>query len=269
MKDKKAMVVVVGASVVLIAAVITYARVNGAPSILELQDDEPVFAEMAGTGQETPGLEAAQGQGTCGSMNVGSFEGRVDYDKDEDYHFLQLRGARLPFKASPIDAQKVPLETPGTSVKEDNTALLYGILGPQVDYATILVNPEEEEEVMPAVLDLARYLRMVNPRKFSGLAYTKEGGKLERSTEIGPQIQSWKEATAKTPRILLKGPKSGAEKTRVVVSGEGQVLIEGKTFPELYMAADMVSLTMLKMLCGSPDCPDAAACATGGKCGCG
>ncbi len=269
MKDKGAMVAVVGASVALIAAVITFAHVNGVPDIPDLQAAEPVFADLSGTGQETPAVEAAQKQGACGSMNVGKFEGRVDYDKDEDYYFLQLRGARLPFKASPIDAQKVPLETPGKNEKEANTALIYGILGPQVDYATILVNPEEEEQVMPAVMDLARYMRMVNPRKFSGLAYTTEGGKLERPSQRGSQIQSWKEATVKTPRILLKGPKSGAEKTRVVVSEEGQVLIEGKTFPDLYKAADMVSLTMLKMLCGSPDCPDAGACATGGKCGCG
>ncbi len=30
-----------------------------------------------------------------------------------------------------------------------------------------------------------------------------------------------------------------------------------------------VGITLLKMLCGSSECPDAAACATGGNCGCG
>ena len=83
-----------------------------------------------------------------------------------------------------------------------------------------------------------------------------------------PQIQVLKDATAKTPKILIKGPKSGTKKTRVSVIGEGQVVVEGKTYEELYKAADLICITLMKMLCGSSDCPDAAACATGGNCGC-
>ncbi len=48
----------------------------------------------------------------------------------------------------------------------------------------------------------------------------------------------------------------------------GKVVVEGKTYEELYKAADLICITLLKMLCGSPDCPNAAACATGGDCGC-
>ena len=60
----------------------------------------------------------------------------------------------------------------------------------------------------------------------------------------------------------------GAQSTAVRVLGGGKFIIEGKTYEETYLAADFVSVTLLKMLCGSPDCPDAAACATGGDCGC-
>ena len=70
-------------------------------------------------------------------------------------------------------------------------------------------------------------------------------------------------------KILIKGPKSGAKKTRVSVIGGGKVIVEGKTYEELYKAADLICITLMKMLCGSSDCPDAAACATGGNCGCG
>ena len=123
---------------------------------------------------------------------------------------------------------------------------------------------------MPAVADLALYLQIANPRKFAGFAYTKPGGKLEHSVVKGPQIQSLdSDATPETTVVQIKGPKSGAQSTAVRVLGGGKFIIEGKTYEETYRAADFVSVTLLKMLCGSPDCPDAAACATGGDCGCG
>ena len=110
---------------------------------------------------------------------------------------------------------------------------------------------------------------ITSPGKFAGLAYTKEGGDLVQTVATGSQIQSWDEATVKTPKILLKGPRGGAAGTRSALGVDGQIAVEGTTYEDLYKAADMVSLTLLKMLCGSPDCPDAAACASGGSCGCG
>jgi hypothetical protein len=205
-----------------------------------------------------------------GTMHLGNFVGKVVYDPEEDYYFLELRGVRLPFKTSPIIAQEVKLEAPGKTKLEKNTALLYGILGPEVKHATLLINPDEEEEVMHAVTDLARYIQIAGPRKFAGIAYTKEGGKIKKPPLKGSRIQSLdRDASKSTPLIQLKGPKSGAESTRVRVLGEGRFIIEGKTYEELWKAADFVCITLVKMLCGSPDCPDAAACATGGDCGCG
>lgn len=204
-----------------------------------------------------------------GPMKLGKFYGQVTYDEEKEYYFLELMGARFPFKASPIEAQNVLLEAPGKKDLDKNTSLLYGILGKEVLHATVLIDPNEEDEVMPAATDIARYIQIANRRKFAGFAYTKPGGKLKRSVVKGPQIQSLEDATVKTPIILIKGPKSGAKKTRVSVFGGGKVIVEGKTYDDLYKAADRICITLIKMLCGSSDCPDAGACATGGDCGCG
>lgn len=203
-----------------------------------------------------------------GSINLGRFIGQVVYDKEKDYYFLELRGARFPFKTSPIQAQEVLLEAPGKNELEKNTSLLYGILGQGVLHTTLLINPDEEDDVMPAATDIARYIQIVNPRKFAGIGYTKPGGKLKRSVVKGSQIQALEDATSETPIIQIKGPKSGSSKTRVLVIDGGKVIVEGKTYEDVYKAADLICITLLKMLCGSPECPDAAVCATGGDCGC-
>ena len=204
-----------------------------------------------------------------GPMNLGKFFGQVTYDKEQDYYFLELRGARFPFKSSPIEAQSVRLEAPGKKTLEKNTSLLYEIMGKEVLNVTVLINPDEEDEVMPAATDIQRYIQIANPRKYAGIAYTKAGGKMKKSVVRGTQIQTLKDATTKMPKILIKGPKSGAKETKVTVLGDGKVLIEGKTYEDVYKAADLICITLMKMLCGSSDCPDAAACATGGNCGCG
>lgn len=203
-------------------------------------------------------------------IQLGMYEGQVTYDPEEGYYFIEARGARFPFRTDPREALKVPLEAPGKDILAKHSVLLLGMIGQEVLHTTILINPDEEDEVMPAVADLALYLQMVNPRKFAGLAYTKPGGKLENSVVKGPQIQSLdSHATPETTIVQIKGPKSGAQSTAVRVLGDGKFIIEGKTYEETYRAADFVSVTLLKMLCGSADCPDAAACATGGDCGCG
>jgi len=203
-----------------------------------------------------------------GPINLGRFIGQVVYDKEKDYYFLELKGARFPFKTSPIQAQEVLLEAPGKNKLEKNTSLLYGILGEGVLHVTLLINPDEEDDVMPAAVDIARYIQIVNPKKFAGIAYTKAGGKLEQSVVKGSQIQSLEDASSETPIIQIKGPKSEGSKTRVLVIEGGKVIVEGKTYEDVYKAADLICITLLKMLCGSPECPDAAVCATGGDCGC-
>jgi len=200
---------------------------------------------------------------------LGMYEGRVSFDSEKGYYFIEVRGARFPFKTDPRDALRVPLEAPGEDSLAKHSALLLGMMGKKVSQTTILINPDEEDEVMPAVSDLALYLQIVDRRKFNGIAYTKAGGKMEKSNRKGRQIQSLdSDASATDPVIQMKGPKSGAGQTAVRVLGGGKFVIEGKTYDELYRAADFVSVTLLKMLCGSADCPDAAACATGKKCGC-
>jgi hypothetical protein len=224
---------------------------------------------VKGTAEEMADTGSMLWQGT-GPMSLGSFPGQVIYDEEKELYLLELRGARFPFKASPIKAQTVPLEAEGKNALEKNTSLLYGILGEDVMYTTLLINPDEEAEVMPAAADIARYIQMVNPSKFNGIAYTKSGGKLEKTVSKGSQIQSLKEdAKSGTPVIQIKGPKSGAEKTQVEVTDDGNVIVEGKAYEELYKAADLLCITLLKMLCGNSDCPDATACASGGSCGCG
>lgn len=228
---------------------------------------------------------------TTGPMRFGRFMGEVVWDETAGLHFLELRGARLPFKASPLRAQSIDLRAPGKKPLEMNTALLYAILGKNVEATTLLINPDEEKEVLPAAEDIARYVRMTSPRKFAGVAYTKPGGALTHETPGDPMravgegsgdrrpatgppvassvVRSLEEASAKKPLIQLKGPKSGAARTGVSVMEGGRVVVEGKTYDDLYAAADLIGITVLKMLCGSADCPDAAACATGGRCGCG
>jgi len=200
---------------------------------------------------------------------LGMYEGRVSYNSEKGYYFIEVRGARFPFKTDPREALKVPLEAPGKDSLAKHSALLLGMMGKEVSHTTILINPEEEDEVMPAVTDLALYLQIVNRRKFNGLAYTKAGGKSRKSNREGRQIQSLDSDASPTNAIIqVKGPKSNASQTAVRVLGDGKFIIEGKTYDELYRAADFVSVTLLKMLCGSADCPDAVACATGKKCGC-
>lgn len=213
--------------------------------------------------------DAPEYQGTnVGSMTFGKFTGDVEYDEENDQYYLLLRGARFPFKSSPLEVQSVPLDVPGETLLEKNTALIQSILGKEVLHTTLLINPDEEDEVAPAFADIARYMQMVNRRKYAGIAYTKEGGKLENSVMRGPQIQALENATSKNPIIQIKGPKSGADKTRISLNGDGKIIVEGETYRDLYKAADLIGITLLKMLCGSPDCPDAAECVAGGDCGC-
>ena len=159
-----------------------------------------------------------------GPMNLGKYIGQVAYNEGEDSYSLQLRGARFPFKASPILAQQVELEAKGENALEKNTALLHGVLGPEVDHVTLLIDPDEEDEVMPGVIDIARYMRMVNPAKFAGFAYTKPGGKMEESVVKGSEIQALKDATSQTPIVQIMGPKSGATDTKVAVVGDGMIV---------------------------------------------
>lgn len=203
-----------------------------------------------------------------GPMTLGRFVGEVVHDDEQDFYFLELRGARFPFKASPLQAQSVELDAPGKKALEKNTSLLYAILGKEVQHTTLLINPAEEDEVMPAAADIARYIRIANPRKFAGVAYTQPSGKLDRSVVGGKQVQALNDASSETPIVYLKGPKSGATESKVSVKKGGKVIVEGKTYEDLHTAADLICITLLKMLCGSPECPDAAACATGGDCGC-
>lgn len=202
------------------------------------------------------------------TIQMGMFEGRLSYDSEEGYYFIEVLGARFPFKTDPREALQVPLEAPGEDALAKHSALLLGMMGEGVLHTTILINPDEEEEVMPAVTDLALYIQIVNPKKFAGVAYTKPGGKMEKSVREGPQIQSLQDATPETTIVQITGPKSGAQSTAVRVLGGGKFIVEGETYEETWKAADFVSVTLLKMLCGSPDCPDPAACATGGDCGC-
>jgi hypothetical protein len=264
MKNKKITTWVFRVSFLLIVCVVVARLVDGTLSLTATTEakESNVTIEKEEPAQEEKKLKT-------GPMNVGRFFGQVTYDQEKDYYLLELRGVRFPFKRSPIEAQDVLLEAPGKKDVEKNTKLLYGILGKEVSYATLLINPDEEDKVMPAATDIQRYIQIANRKKFGGIAYTKPGGKLKRSVRKGPQIQALKDATSKTPIIQLKGPESGAKKTKVSVLGDGKVIVEGKTYEELNKAADRICITLIKMLCGSSDCPDAAACATGGKCGCG
>lgn len=203
-------------------------------------------------------------------IQLGMYEGEVSYDSKDGYYYIEVRGARFPFKTDPREALKVPLEAPGEDQLAKHSALLLGMMGKKVSHTTILINPDEENEVMPAVTDLALYIQIVNQKKFNGFAYTKDGGKVKKSLREGRQIRSLdSDASLTAPIVQIKGPKSGARQTSVKVLGNGKFVIEGRTYEELYRAADFVSVTLLKMLCGSSDCPDAAACATGQACGCG
>lgn len=245
----------------------------------------------AASGQAATAPEAADGasaeaavpQPTAGSDNgspekeakpageeiqLGMYKGRVTYEPEEGRYFIEAKGAKFPFRTDPWEAQNVVLDAPGDDVLARNSALLLGMLGKDVLHVTILISPDEEDRVMPAVGDLAMYLQVANRSKFAGVAYTGPGGKMENSVAKGAQVQSLEDATPETPIIRVKGPESGASSTEVRVLGGGRFIVQGKTYDEVCLAADFVSLSLLKMLCGSPDCPDAAACATGGDCGC-
>lgn len=260
MRNQKIKTFVLIASLLFVASVIGVQLLGGRSSLIAIAQAKEHKTESEKTEDKNQ---------KTGPMNMGKFFGQVTYDKEQDYYFLELRGARFPFKTSPLESQDILLEAPGKDDLDKNTALLYGIMGKEVLNATVLIDPNEEDEVMPAVQDIARYIQIANRRKFAGIAYTKPGGKLEKSVIKGSQIQALEDATAKTSKILIKGPKSGAKQTKVSVVGDGKVIVEGKTYEELYKAADRICITLMKMLCGSSDCPDAAACATGGNCGCG
>lgn len=204
-----------------------------------------------------------------GSLRLGRFPGKVVYDEVERHYYLELRGARFPFMTSPLAALSVPLEAKGKTKLEKNTALIYGVLGKDVLHTTVLVNPEEEDDVMPAATDIARAIQIVNKKKLAGIACTRSGGKMTRSVVSGSQVQSIEEAAPRTPIIQLKGPKSGGGETKVKMSDGGKVVVEGKDYENLTQAADYIYLTLLQMLCGSSECPDASGCLTGGDCGCG
>lgn len=264
MKSKVVMAIALGAIFLFVAFVRVTPLADG-----RLRAAEAAEAGHSHSAAEKQQIPPRQNKPKTGEMSVGKLFGQVTYDPNQDYYFLELRGVRFPFKSSPIEAQDVLLEAQGKADLQKNTSLLYGILGKEVLYAKLLIDPNEEDEVMPAVTDIARYIQIANRTKYAGIVYTKPGGKLERSVTKGSQIQALTDATAKTPIVLLKGPKSGAKKTRVSALGDGKVLVEGQTYADLYKAADRICITLIKMLCGSSDCPDAAACATGGSCGCG
>ena len=230
-----------------------------AAALTERSESKPDAPELIEPGAVWPGLAAAASLDE-NTVDLGPFTGKVSYDEKEGYYFLEFKGARLPFKMHPARALAVHLDAPGSTPKEKNTSLLYGVMGPDVSKVTLLVDPREEEQVMPAVEDLKRYISIVAASKLGDVAYTAGGGK--------PVLQI-DDATTMKPIILLRGPKSGATITAVQVLGGGQFVIEGKTYDDLYTAADLVCMTIIKMLCGSGDCPDASACATGGSCGCG
>lgn len=264
MKNKNVTIIIIGTAILLIGAVAATQLTGGRAKVMNTAK-----AREPKNSARKESTQPKETEPKTGPMRLGKFFGGVTYDREKDYYFLTLMGARFPFKTSPLEAQEVPLKAPGKTDLEKNTALLYGILGKEVSHATLLIDPNEEDEVMPAVADIARYIQIANPKKFAGVAFTKPGGKLEHSVARGPQIQALKDATVKTPIILIKGPKSGAKNTRVSAIGDGKVIVEGKTYEDLYKAADRICITLIKMLCGSSDCPDAAACATGGDCGCG
>jgi hypothetical protein len=203
------------------------------------------------------------------TVSLGAFNGQVSFDEEEGYYVLQLQGARLPFRTHPAEALKVHLQAPGETVKEMNQALLYGLIGPDVRRVMLLIDPREADDVRPAVEDLRRYLGIVAREKLGGIALTSEpeGG---LSLADGPaSVIRLEDATPTAPSILVRGPRSGATSTAVRVRSGGRFIVEGQTYEDLCAAADFVCVNVVKMLCGSPDCPDAAACATGGSCGCG
>ncbi|UCD71217.1 MAG: hypothetical protein JSW70_09495, partial [Syntrophobacterales bacterium] len=58
------------------------------------------------------------------SIPLGMYEGRVSYDSEKGYYFIEVRGARFPFKTDPREALKVPLEAPGEDSLAKHSALL-------------------------------------------------------------------------------------------------------------------------------------------------
>lgn len=223
--------------------------------------------ELATTSQAATDA-ACDPPGAEDKVSLGAFEGKVSYDEETDYFFLELRGVRLPFRTDPRRALRVPLEAPGATVKEQNTNLLYGLIGPEVQALTLLIDRREEADVQPAVEDLLRYSGVVAPHKLGGIEYVAEEQRAPSQAEGRPR-PGLNDATRQKPLLLLRGPKAGAASSGVRVGGNGQFVVEGTTYEQVCAAADFVCLTIVKMLCGSADCPDAAACATGGSCGCG
>jgi len=106
------------------------------------------------------------------TINLGKFLGKVTYDAEKDYYYLELKGARFPLKTNPQEALKVLLEAPGKDELEKNSALLLGLLGKDIFQVTILINPDEQDELAPALADLERYLKMVGRGRYAGVAYS-------------------------------------------------------------------------------------------------
>jgi hypothetical protein len=233
-------------------------------------------ADVEAAAEETPmALASAHGSdqecapsGAEEQLSLGAFQGKVSYDEEAQHYMVEFQGARLPFKSDPRRALEVPLEAPGEGVKEKNRALLYGLMGPDVKRLTLLVDPREQKEALTAAEDLERYISIVASEKFGGIAFSSEPGDAGESGAARPPVMSLDKATAASPVLVIRGPQGGATATRVKVQPGGRFLVEGATYDGLRSAADLVCLTIVKMLCGSADCPDAAACATGGACGC-
>lgn len=217
---------------------------------------------------ETAAVRTPGGDSSGCSIAFGPFEGKVEYDTADGYHYVKLRGVRFPLKGSPMRAQEVHLDAPGRTLLEKNTALLHSMLGPDVAVVRVAVSAEDKN-AMPAATDIARYLQMTNRRKFGGLVYLGEDEKTDKAAEAGRPTVSEGAASPKLPLVVLQGPDAGSVSTRVAVASPGVVRVEGKTYEELYDAAGRICVTLLRMLCGSSDCPDASACASGGSCGCG
>src|SRR6266700_3563355 len=136
MKKKKTIAIATVTGLAVIAAVLGVWFASDKPR-------EQLHASCAADTGEKP----SKVERTTGPINFGRFMGEVVREETNGMYFLQLRGARLPFKASPLQAQSVDLQAPGQKALEQNTALLYAIMGKDVEGAAILINPEEEDQV--------------------------------------------------------------------------------------------------------------------------
>ena len=223
-------------------------------------------SEPAGASCGSAGAAAVQPAGE-NMVDLGALTGQVSYDDGEQLYYLEVQGARLPFAAHPRQALAVALDAAGATPAEKNNELRYGIVGPDIRRVTLLVDPREEADVTRATKDLQRYIGIVASDKLGPIAYTSPGGKGTASSAA--QVRKLTDATAQEPIILLKGPESGATSTAVRVLGQGQLVIEGETYESLNTAADLVCLTVVKMLWGGSGSGSGSGGGSGGGCGCG